>query len=76
MNKSRRGLLSTIGSQIEDLKAQVETLKEQEQNAFDSLPEGLQCTERGQVIEEAVAHLDTSLETLQDAIDAINDAAA
>ncbi|WP_241178790.1 hypothetical protein [Serratia marcescens] len=48
MNADRRKRLSEIFVKIEQIKGEVEDIRDEEQNAFDSMPEGLQQSERGQ----------------------------
>jgi uncharacterized protein Yka (UPF0111/DUF47 family) len=68
MNKRRRAAISAIVIRINELKEELEFLHEEEQEAFDNLPESLQGGERGQQMEQA-------LDKIQDAINALEDAA-
>jgi hypothetical protein len=86
MNKARRKQLDEFFKQIEDVKeklahvpalddlhSDLETLKDEEQESFDNLPEGLQGGERGQAIEAAVGALDEALDSLQEAVDKLSE---
>ena len=53
MNKERRAKLGDIIERLDALQAEIEDLEREEQEAFDSMPEGLQQSERGQQTEEA-----------------------
>ena len=71
MNKDRRKRLQEICDILEEQQAALEEIRDEEQEAFDNLPEGLQCTERGQAMEEAAGDLDSAcydLESLRDTL--------
>lgn len=90
MNKNRRNQLqeirdklSSLASGIAELRDQINTVKDSEQDYFDDIPERLQGGERGQAAEEAVSNLDTALGALdmiassaEDADDALDAAMA
>lgn len=76
MNKARRKNLASLSEEIETLRSLVESVMEEEQEAFDNLPEGIQYSERGERMEEiisyieyAVSNLEEACENLQEAID-------
>lgn len=54
------------------LKSAIETIRDEEQEKFDNLPEGLQQSENGQKFEEIVSSLDEAISNLQDAINNID----
>ena len=58
MNKQRRSRLQKVIDQLEDLKAEVASICEEEQEAYDNMPEGLQDAERGQQIYENISNLE------------------
>ena len=69
MNKDRRKRLQEICDILEVQQAALEEIRDEEQEAFDNLPEGLQSAERGQAMEEAAGDLDSAcsdLESLRD----------
>ena len=74
MNKENRKELEKAIALIEDAKEIVERIKDEEQEKFDHLPEGLQQTERGQKFEETVSTLDDVFSQLEEAVDGINTA--
>lgn len=41
MNKARRMRLIAVQSKLSDLKAEIEQIRDEEQEAYDNLPEGL-----------------------------------
>lgn len=58
MNNPRRKKLNKLMEQIEDLKMALEEILEEEQEAFDNIPENLEGTERYEKAEEAVYALE------------------
>ena len=73
MNKLRRKQLQEAIELIEKAKSIVESVQDEEQDAFDSLPENLQCSERGETMEENCDRLGEILDTLSDQVDEIDD---
>lgn len=72
MNKERRkeiaGIIADIEAlhgTIDDLRERVESVRDEEQEFFDNMPESLQQGERGQVAEAAVSALDDALSALE-----------
>jgi len=76
MNRDRRRQLADIAGQLMDLRERIEVLREEEQEAYDNLPESLQEGERGQAIEQAVDALDTALAAVDEVTDALEEAQA
>lgn len=89
MNKARRAALNDLRNQIDEVKDTVEQmvetlggLRDEEQEGFDNMSEGLQQSETGQRIEAAADALDnahTELEAIgeefQSVMDQIDEAA-
>lgn len=59
--------------ELEDLKETLEGIRDAEQEKFDNMPEGLQGSERGEAIENAVGELDGAITDLETAISAVRD---
>lgn len=66
MNQKRRTQVSSVVDILEDCVTSLESICEEEQNAFDNLPESFRYSSRGEQMEEF-------LSTLADAIDSLND---
>lgn len=70
MNKDRRKRIEKVLAKLDqlrsdlddDLRTELESLGEEEREAFDNLPEHLQQTERGQESSEAADELEAALE--------------
>jgi hypothetical protein len=80
MNNPTRDTLTKLQAQLEDIKSQVETIAEAEQEKFDNLSEGLQNSEKGETIQQAaesgtevVDELTAASESLDNAIAKIDD---
>ena len=58
MNKQRRNRLQKVIDKLEELKEEVSSICEEEQEAYDNMPEGLQDAERGQQIYENISNLE------------------
>lgn len=71
MNRIRRKSLKVILGQMEELSTVLETVKEalqdvlnEEQEAYDNLPEGLQEADRGQQMQEYIEALESVVDSL------------
>lgn len=71
MNRIRRKSLRTILGQMDELSTVLETVKEalqdvlnEEQGAYDNLPEGLQESDRGQQMQEYIDALEGVADSL------------
>lgn len=73
MNKQRRKALEEIVRQLENARSDAESVKDEEQEAFDNLPESIQGGERGQKMEEHISTLEECDGELQDLIDKLNE---
>lgn len=65
MNKQRR---KQIREAILKIEALVQNILNEEQEAFDNMPEGLQASENGMISEEAQENLDAAIDALEEAI--------
>ncbi|AXH69003.1 hypothetical protein SCHNAPSIDEE_53 [Microbacterium phage Schnapsidee] len=73
MNAGRRKEIQALISKLEDLKtlkdeieSGLETVRDEEQEYYDNMPEGLQQSDRGYKAEEAASNLTEALGQLQD----------
>ena len=56
MNATRRKLLADILDRLSSIKAEIDELKDLEQEAFDNLPEGIQASDRGEKMRRGGRH--------------------
>lgn len=57
-----------------DLQTEIEEIKEEEQEAYDNLPESLQYGEKGEKMTDAVDNLDSAYSSLEDAMGYLDEA--
>lgn len=58
MNKQRREDLLEVCSLIDDATTRLREIRDEEQEAYDNLPDGLQCSKTGESIQSAIEELD------------------
>lgn len=51
MNRQRKERFNDVLSLLDDAKAELEDIQAEEQEAFDNLSEGLQCSQRGDTMQ-------------------------
>lgn len=75
MNKQRRKRLQAICEQLENLFLDLEQIQEEEQEAYDNLPESIQDSERGEQMYEYADNLGDYANDMQDILDNISEIA-
>ena len=73
MNKVRRKKVSDIIGMLRVVYDNIDEIKSEEENAFDSLPEGIQSSLRGEQMEEVVEMLDEVIDHIDEVIDLLED---
>jgi hypothetical protein len=68
MNNTRRKQIQKCIDQIENIKETLTLLQEEEQEAFENLPEGIQDSDRGSIMEQSADAIDNSLDLLEQSI--------
>jgi len=58
MNKARRKEIARAIELIEEAREILENVRDEEQDAFDNMPESIQSSERGEAMEEYISILD------------------
>jgi hypothetical protein len=71
MNKTRRKALDTQAEKLDVIKSDLESLRDEEQEYYDNMPEGLQCGEKGETALEAISDLDGAVASLDEAIEGV-----
>lgn len=74
MNNTRRKLLQSIINKLNNCSLELESIKDEEQEAFDNFPEGLQVSERGEAMENAIGEMESAISSIEDAITSIETA--
>lgn len=57
MNNLRRKRILKVAEQLDDLNRELDELQQEEQDAFDNLPESLQYSEKGETMEEHISEI-------------------
>lgn len=73
MNKERRKTLQGIIDELESQKENIETLQEEEQEAYDNLPESIQASDRGDAMCENADGLADAASDLEDVISVLQE---
>lgn len=66
MNAARRKKIATICDELVDITTRLQALADEEQEAFEAMPESLQTTERGEKMENTASDLQTLSDELND----------
>lgn len=74
MNKDRRKKLDEIIEQLEALSSEIEEIKDDEDAAYENLPESMQNGEKGDKMMEAVTNMDEAIDRIEDAVMALKEA--
>ncbi len=73
MNETRRKKLRSIVHQLENVQGDIENVLDEEDEARENMPESLQETDRYTTSEEASEAMDMSIDSIGEAISAIED---
>ena len=76
MNKDRRNRLSGVIDTIADAISELEEIRDEEQDALDSLPESLQYSSKGEMMQEYIDDMESvmsDMENVQESIQEIID---
>lgn len=65
MNKQRRKKVESVFDQIQALIMELEEIRDQEQDAFDNLPEGIQESGKGEQMEEYISQMESAIDDLE-----------
>lgn len=73
MNKERRNKIAKIVQEIERIKDSLQSVLNDEEFAFDNMPENLQSSMRGEESEEAIENMNEAVDALGEAMDRLYD---
>ena len=82
MNKSRRKRIASVIRTLESIidydliesaKDELEDILYEEEDAYDNMPENLQCSMRGEESSDAIDSLQEAIDVLEEAIDTLNE---
>jgi len=66
MNKIRRQELAEVLDTLDEAISQVEDVRDEEQEAYDNLPENFQESSRGEGMQEAIDSMDAIIRAIED----------
>lgn len=72
MNAARRKRIQDVIEKVDELKTVIEELHDEEQGAYDNLPESFQESERGEAMEAAADNLDSAMSNMEEVLDSLN----
>ena len=73
MNNKRRKEISKIVATLEDVRDRLSEVVDEEQCAFDNMPESIQGSDRGCNSEEAIGYLSDALDSVQSALEYLDE---
>lgn len=73
MNKKQRNKLERIASQLEDLKSDLETIRDEEDEKLDNIPDNLNCSDRYNDMWVVRDNLEAVIDDLDNTIDNLRD---
>lgn len=73
MNRERRKRLEKVITNLEELRDELMCLQEEEQEAFDNMPESLQESERGEQISENADTFEEAYNDIDNVIDSLSE---
>ena len=65
MNKNSRDRLAKLSAQISDIMEKLEELRDEEQEAFENLPESLNSSKLGETMQTTISAIDDALSSLE-----------
>lgn len=75
MNKQRRKNINALWEKLEELRADIEIILDEEQEAYDNMPEAFQDGERGETAKEAIDNLESAINDIESALYYLDEAA-
>ena len=74
MNAQRRRAISKLIEQIEGIQQDIEMYKDEEEECYYNLPEGIQESERGEAMPDAISQLEDAYNSLDDVLSYLEEA--
>lgn len=74
MNKARRKQIDEAISKLNDLKDEIESIMNDEEEYKDNMPENMQASEKYELAESACESLQTTIDALEEAVSNLEEA--
>lgn len=68
MNREQRKEIKELIKQLEMVKNKIDSIRDDEEDKFDNLSEGLQATMRGQDMEDAIGNMEDAIDNISEAV--------
>ena len=76
MNKDRRARIQALINKLEDIKEDIDFIKDEEQEYYDNMPENFQTGEKGDKAQEAIDNLDYAYSSIEEVVEYLEEALA
>jgi uncharacterized coiled-coil DUF342 family protein len=76
MNKDRRARIQALINKLEDIKVDIDFIKDEEQEYYDNMPENFQIGEKGDKASEAIDNLDYAYSSIEEVVEYLEEALA
>lgn len=76
MNNDRRARIQALIDKLEDIKEDIDFIKDEEQESYDNMPENFQAGERGDKAQEAIDNLDYAYSQIDEVREYLEEALA
>lgn len=73
MNAQGRKEIAKHIASLDEIKSRLESMRDDEEMKYDNMPEGLQESDRGEQMQEAIDALENAVTSLEEAIDSLNE---
>lgn len=74
MNKQRRMSIREAMDGLNVIKEDLESILDEEQEAYDNLPESIQDSDRGEAMSDGLYNLESAISSLEEATNALEEA--
>lgn len=72
MNNKRRKTIALVINSLENLSADLEDVAQEESDAYENMPESIQQSDRGSIIEDNIYNLEDCISQINDVIDTLS----
>lgn len=73
MNRERRKRIQKLQDSLCEIQSELENLIDEENEAFDNLPEHFQDGDRGEKMQEYIGYMEDSLSNIEEATECLNE---
>ena len=71
MNAARRKAISVIYDDLQSIKERIESIRDEEQEAHDNLPDSLQYGEKGEAMQESADTIDSAVSDIDQVLESL-----